>query len=300
VTDASAGLVVDARCTLGEGPVWHPSERALFWTDIEGRRLWRYGVLDGGTESWPLPDRLCSFAFCASGRLLLGMAKGLHWARLDAPAGEPLRTELAVVVEPDLATTRLNDGRTDRAGHFVFGTLNEDPGRAPIGSLYQFSQAHGLRRLDLPGVAISNSIAFSPDGDTMYFCDSRQRRIQCGDYDADRAHVSQVRDFVRFEDGDGSPDGSAIDSEGALWNAEWGRSRVRRYTPDGRVDLEIEVPVPNPTCVVFGGMALDELFVTSARQEMTGDELRRAPQAGGVFRLRAGVRGLADRPFADR
>jgi sugar lactone lactonase YvrE len=299
VSGPAAELVVDARCVLGEGPVWHARDQALLWTDIQSRRLWRYYALDQATESWQVPDRLCCFAVCSSGRLLLGLAKGLHWATLDVPAGETLEVQLIVPVEADLPTTRLNDGRTDRAGNFVFGTLNEDASKAPVGSFYQFSSAHGLRRLDLPGVAISNSICFSPDGSLMYFCDSLERRIRCGDYDPLSASVTNVRDFVRLGDGDGLPDGSMVDAEGGLWNAEWGRSRVRRYTPDGHVDREIAVPVRNPTCVAFGGARLDQLFVTSSRQEMTDDALRRMPQAGGVFRAAIDSRGLADLPFAD-
>ncbi len=297
--EAGAALVVDSRCTLGEGPVWSVREQALFWTDIEGARLWRYGAIDGGTESWALPDRLGSFALCTSGRVLLGLAKGLYWARLDAAPGEPLTTVLADAVEPDHPTTRINDGRTDRAGNFVFGTLNEAPGRAPIGSFYQFSTRRGLRRLNLDGVAIANSICFSPDGATIYFCDSPTRVIRCGDYDEETAGVSNVRDFVRLGTEDGQPDGSNVDADGCLWNAEWGSGRVRRYTPDGAVDVEAVVPVPHPTCVAFGGRALTDIFVTSARQEMTPEDLRAMPAAGGIFRITTSHRGLADAPFRD-
>ncbi len=296
----AATLVVDARCTLGEGPVWHAAEQALFWTDIAGQRLWRYGALDGATESWPLPDRLACFALCASGGLLLGLAKGLYWARLDAAPGETIVAELVTAVEPDQSTTRLNDGRTDRDGNFVFGTLNEDAGRAPLGGFYQFSQTHGLRRLNLNGVAISNSLCFSPDGGTIYFCDSLRRTIECGEYDSHRARVSHVRPFVRLADTDGLPDGSIVDSEGGLWNAEWGQARVRRYLPDGRVGDEVTLPALNPTSVAFGGRALDELFITSSRQEMTDKQLRDMPGAGGLFCVRTRYRGIAEQPFQDR
>ena len=300
MTNARAELVVDARCTLGEGPVWHATEHAVLWTDIAGARLWRYGALDGGTESWPVPDRLACFALCASGRLLLGLAKGVYRARLDAAPGEMIAAELVAPVEPDLPATRLNDGRTDRDGNFVFGTLNEDPARAPIGSFYQFSRVHGLRRLNLEGVAISNSLCFSPDGGTIYFCDSLRRIIECGDYDSHNARVSHVRPFVRLADSDGLPDGSIIDSDGCLWNAEWGRARVRQYTPDGRVAGEVAIPAPNPTSVAFGGRGLDELFITSSRQEMTDEDLRAMPGAGGLFHVRTRHRGLPERVFQDQ
>ena len=105
---------------------------------------------------------------------------------------------------------------------------------------------------------------------------------------------------MRFDEADGLPDGSMVDAAGALWNAEWGRGRLRRYQPDGRVDREIAVPVPNPTCLAFGGPTLEDVFVTSSRQEMTGEQLRQMPYAGGLFRAPLGGRGLADQPFADR
>jgi L-arabinonolactonase len=295
-----AELVVDARCTLGEGPLWWGRDRAVFWTDIEGARLWRFGVIDGGTEFWTLPDRLGSFAICESGRVLLGLAKGLYWTTLDAAPGEALAVTPAAPVEPDLTSTRINDGRTDRAGNFVFGTLNEDAGRAPIGSFYQFSATHGLRRLNLEGVAIANSLCFSPDGGTMYFCDSPTRVIRRGDYDAAGARVSNVREFVRLSDAEGLPDGSNVDSDGCLWNAAWGSGRVRRYTPDGRIDQEADIPAWNPTSVAFGGRDLNELFVTSSRQEMSDQQLRDMPGAGGLFRVLTGCRGVPDAPFQDR
>ncbi len=300
MTTGPAELVVDARCTLGEGPVWSPNHQALIWTDIEGSRLWMYTAVDGGTESWPLPDRLCCFALCASGRLLLGLAKGLYWGALDAAPGEPIGVTLIAPIEPDLGSTRLNDGRTDRAGNFVFGTLNEHPGRAPIGSFYQYSGRHGLRRLDLGGVAVSNSICFGLDGATMYFCDSRSRTIRQCDYDAERAAVANVREFVRLGAEGGVPDGSVVDRDGCVWNAEWGGARVRRYTPQGVVDHEVPVPVPNPTCPAFGGRDFDQLYVTSSRQQMNEEELGRMPAAGGVFRVQTSARGLPDPPFQDQ
>jgi sugar lactone lactonase YvrE len=286
-------LYIDSRCTLGEGICWSSRRRALLWTDIEGRALWQHNLAGGRTIKWPLTDRIGAMAECESGNLLLGFAKCLRLAQLtdDAP---PVFTDL-VPVEPLVPTTRINDGRTDRSGNFVFGTLNEDPNHQPIGSFYQFSIAHGLRRLVLPCVAIPNSICFSPDGRTMYFCDSLDRAIQQADYDADHARVDRIRPFVAFGPTGGLPDGSIVDSAGCLWNAAWGAGVVRQFTPDGRLARECAVPAKNPTCPVFGGAELTELFVTSSRQEMTADELERAPHAGGVYRLSTSSTGIPDR-----
>jgi L-arabinonolactonase len=294
----TAALFVDCRCTLGEGIVWWPRHRALLWTDIEGARLWMSDA--GDTRSWGLPSRLGSMAPCESGGLLLGLEKGLFRANLDVSSRDAPRLVPLVDVEPDLPSTRVNDGRTDRAGNFVFGTMNQAEGHPAIGSFYQWSTRSGLRRLDLPYVGIANSICFSPDGGTMYFCDSPKARIMTCRYDADSASVTAVREFAALAPSEGFPDGSVIDADRCLWNAAWGAGVVRRYRPDGTVDREIAVPAKNPTCVVFGGVALNELYVTSARQEMSPGELERTPGAGGVYRaIIEGIRGMTDPPFAD-
>jgi L-arabinonolactonase len=250
------------------------------------------------TRIWALPDRLGSFAICESGRLLLGLAKGLFLADVDGASGAELHVEPVIALEAQLPRTRINDGRTDREGNFVFGTFNEAKDE-PRGSFYQYSSRHGLRRLDVGGVVIPNSICFSLDGRTMYFCDSADARIRQCDYDAASAGVANVREFVRFAKTDGLPDGSVIDAEGCLWNAAWGAGLVRRYAPDGRVLDQVAVAAKNPTCPAFGGDALDDLYITSARQEMSADELASTPGAGGVYRATTGLRGISDAPFRD-
>jgi L-arabinonolactonase len=279
--------------------VWWGERRALLWTDIPGSRLWMHDA--EGTTSWELPDRLGSLATCASGRLLLGLARGLFITDIDDLSEDGL-LELAPLagVEHDLPSTRINDGRTDRSGNFVFGTMNEEEGHAPLGSFYQWSTAAGLRRLDLPHVGIANSICFSPDGGTMYFCDSPRGRIMQCRYDADSAGVSGVREFVTLQPSEGQPDGSIIDADGCLWNAGWSAGVVRRYRQDGTLEREIAVPAKNPTCAVLGGTGLNELYITTARQEMTNEELQETPEAGGIYRAYIeDATGLPDALFQD-
>lgn len=295
----SAALFLDCRCTLGEGILWWPERNALVWTDIEGSSLWLCDIDSRATTTFKLPDRLGSLAICRSGRVLLGLAKGLYMASLDAPAGETLRVEEVAAVDRDRPRHRINDGRTDRSGNFVFGTMNEAQD-APSGSFYQYSAANGLRRLDLGGVAIPNSICFSLDGRIMYFCDSLAPQINCCDYDADTARVSNVRPFVRLRAGAGLPDGSVIDTEGCLWNAVWSVGLVRRHAPDGQVLASIRVPARNTTCPVFAGAGLADLYITSSRQEMTDEELAQTPEAGGLFHVGIGAVGVRDTPFPDK
>src|SRR4029079_11903212 len=252
-----ATLLVDCRCTLAEGIVWWAERRCLLWTDIERSTLWMHRLDDNVTRHWPLPDRLGSFAICESGRLLLGLAKSLAFADLAERDGEALHIEPVLPIDLDSPRNRINDGRTDRAGNFVFGTMNELQD-SPAGSFYQYSSAHGLRRLDVGGVVIPNSICFSPDGRTMYFCDSPTGRIRQWDYDAESASVANIREFVHFGEGNGLPDGSVVDSEGCLWNAVWGAGVVRRFDARGTLMAEIPVPSKNLTCLAFGGDSLDQ------------------------------------------
>ena len=299
--ETNAELYVDSRCTLGEGILWCERREAVLWTDIESRKLWLHRPSSGVTRSWLLPDRLGSFALCESCKLLLALAKGLYFADIDASTGDRLEVSPILAVEADDPATRSNDGRTDRSGNFVFGTMADGPKKTRIGSFYQYSHRHGLRRLALGGVAISNSICFSPDGRTLYYCDSLDRGIMCCDYDAETAGIANPRLFSALGSATGEPDGSTIDADGYLWNARWGSARVVRYTPAGKVDREIAVPVINPSCVALGGANLDEVLITTARWDMAEALVERMPQSGSVFRIvLSDVRGLTEERFADQ
>lgn len=295
--------VLTQAATLGEGLQWHAGSGRWWWTDIEGRCLhaWTPGARD--TLVLRLPERVGCFAHGRSGALLLAMAKRL--ARLTLPdlraTGEfTVQPQEIVPLEAHLPTTRANDGRCDRSGNLVFGTLDEAEPRQPIGSFYQYSTAHGLRRLALDGVAIANSICFSPDGRRMYYCDTMHPRILVCDYDADTARVSEPRIFVRKDFDTCSPDGSIVDAQGCLWNAEWGNGAVARYAPDGRFLGRHAVPVSNPTCPALGGPNGDQLLVTSARAGLSSAELMSRPLSGSLFGVTVGA-GLAlpEPPFND-
>lgn len=287
-------LAVDGRCELGECVLWCERRGALFWTDITSARLWMHAPDSGVTRHWNLPERLGCFSLCDDGRLLLGLAKGLYLTDVEGAQDDTLTLKQVAEIERERDDTRINDGRCDRHGNFVFGTKNERD-NTTIGSYYQFSFARGLRRLALPAAAIPNSICFSLDGRTMYFCDSLVPEILCCDYQADLASVSNVRRFARVDAEGASPDGSIIDAEGFLWNAQWGAARVVRYRPDGSVERILPIPAKNPSCCTLGGPNFDELYVTTAREDMTMDELMRMPHAGGLYRLPiADVRGLPE------
>lgn len=285
-------VAVPAGNRLGEGVVWCARTDALYWTDIHSAALWRHRPSDGSTVQWPMPERLASFALCqADGWLLLALATRLAFFNLET--GE-LRDLQPIEGAPD---TRANDGGCDRQGRFVFGTLHEPAHgpKQPAGAFYRLNTDLTLERLPLPGVAISNSIAFSPDGTTLYFCDSLEKRIQRCDY---RDQLGTPVTFVDLSDAPGEPDGSTVDREGGLWNAQWGAARVVRYLPDGTEDEVIAVPTAQPTRPAFGGPDLATLYVTSAHDGMDATTRAADSSAGDVFALVPGVRGLPEARFA--
>ncbi|SEJ71766.1 SMP-30/gluconolactonase/LRE family protein [Paraburkholderia diazotrophica] len=289
--NVQAALLVDSKCALGEGATWDARGGFFYWTDIEGARLWRYDPRDGRSTFWSMPERLSTFALCADPHyMLLGLASRL--AFFDLATGQ---IEHIVDVEAGM-NTRVNDGRCDREGRFVFGTKDEASPVQPVGGFYRLNHDLSLERLPLPSPAISNSIAFSPDGATMYFCDSPTREIRACDYHAD-GRVSNERLFAKLTDETGEPDGSTVDSEGGLWNAQWGGRRVVRYDAGGVETERIDVPTAQPSCVALGGAQLGTLYVTSARVGLDAKALAADTLAGGVYVATQGRRGLPEPVF---
>lgn len=286
----NAELLVDARARLGECVLWCEQRATLYWTDIEGAKLGCWRQADGATRQWTMPERVGSFALCQDpARLLLGLASGVALFDLDR------ETMTAIVpVEPEQATTRINDGRCDAQGRFVFGMFN--PAGATIGHYYRVTSALRVECLPLPPVGVANSIAFSPDGARMYFADTPTREIRCVEYHAD-GRIGMPCLFVRLGADQGYPDGSTVDADGGLWNAQWDGGCVVRYDSNGVETARLSLPVSRPTCPAFGGTGFDRLFVSSAQIGLSPEALREQPAAGGVFALRPGRHGLPEHRF---
>lgn len=294
----TAVLAVDSRCTHGEGVLWCEQRQALYWVDISEKRLWRHHPASAQTRYWTLPDRPGCIGLMDDGRVLVALAKAIGIVDPDTIEADALPFEKLADVEADNPLTRSNDGRVDRHGNLVFGTMDEHDSKAARGAFYQFSLKHGFRALPLPGVSIPNSICFSLDGRTMYYCDSVRPQILCCDYDPQTAQTSNRRVFTTLDRDDAEPDGSVIDSEGHLWNAQWRASRVVRYRPDGSVERIVQLPIKHPTCSAFGGAALDRLHVISSRLDHSADELARMPEAGSLFVCDLAIAGLPENRIA--
>ncbi|HUG63243.1 MAG TPA: SMP-30/gluconolactonase/LRE family protein [Methylomirabilota bacterium] len=287
-----AELVLDCRNAHGEGVLWSAEHALLMWTDIHGRRLWTYNPATGDADDHPVPGRLCCFA-PRRGRpwneLVAAFSDG--FALLDVRTGA--RRDIAAF-EPDLETTRLNDGRTDPVGRLIAGGMDDGPDMQPISSVWRLDPDLRATRL-FGGVACANSTCFSPDGRTMYFADSPTREIRAFPYDPETGEVGDTRPFAAV---DGIPDGSCVDAEGFVWNAVWEGYRVDRWSPDGTLDRSIEVPVAKATCCAFGGPDLDVLYITTSRLGEPADRLREETTAGGLYQARPGITGLPTVPFA--
>lgn len=293
---AQAELLVDARNGVGESPVWDTQRQCLFWVDIPGRALWCWHAASGRTRQWPTPEMTGCIALAAGsgatphGRWVAAMETSV--ALLTPHDDGTLTHERIAPVRHPQAGMRFNDGRCDRQGRLRAGTMVSDMSlAAPAGSLYALD-GRTLRALQ-GGFITPNGMAFSPDGRTMYLSDSHPERqlIWACDYDTDSGTPHNPRIWVDMRPLPGRPDGAAVDEAGGYWICGNDAGLVHRFTPDGRLDRSIAVPVKKPAMCAFGGSGLDTLFITSIRP---GGELGDQPLAGGVFALRPGVRGLPE------
>jgi sugar lactone lactonase YvrE len=290
-------LVLDARNGTGESPVWHGAEQALYWVEIPARTLCRWTLATGEATSWLAPEMLaCVAPMAGSNRWIAGTESGVF--QLELRDDGQLGFETLAPVSHAMAGMRFNDGRCDRQGRFLAGTMlmNMAAG-ASAGCVYSYQKDTGLTQL-LDGFITPNGMAFSPDGRTMYLSDSHPsvQSVWAYDYDIATGTPSNRRLFIDMNPLPGRPDGAAVDADGCYWICGNDAGLVHRFTPEGKLDRSLAVPVKKPAMCAFGGTDLDTLFVTSIRPE--GIDLTDQPLAGGLFALRPGVRGLPEPIFS--
>ena len=292
----TAELILDARNATGESPVWSTAQQALYWVDIPAKRLHRWSPADGKSQSWQTSQMLACIAQAGNGSWVAAMENGLF--AITPHADGSLDSRLLASVTHALPEMRFNDGRCDRQGRFWAGTMliNMAAG-APVGAMYRYSagQVEPLKA-QLDGFIVPNGLAFSPDGKTMYLSDSHPdvQKIWAFDYDTDTGIPHDRRLFVDMTEHPGRPDGAAVDADGCYWICGNDAGLIHRFTPDGKLDRSLSVPVKKPAMCAFGGADLDTLFVTSIRP--VGDTSDQ-PLAGGVFALSPGVKGLPEPEF---
>lgn len=277
---------------LGESPLWDGDSRSLYWIDAHRHLVHRWQPASGHRAQWALPQEIGSIALCQSGRLLVALVDGLVLLDLASGATVPVAR-----VQHAGDRMRLNDGRTDRAGRFVVGSLVK--GRhEPLGALYQVAGGT-LREIDR-GFCVANTTCFSPDGRWLYAADSLAKQIWRYPYNTTTGAVGPRAVWVDTAPLNSAPDGATVDAAGGVWVALVQTSQLARFTPDGHLDRLIDCPVPYVTCPCFGGDGLDTLYATSIRD--SGNLLRTDhPQGGSLLAVRGvGVRGLPEVRFDDR
>lgn len=287
-------IVADVKTTLGEGPVWDVEHQRLYWIDSFDGRVLRCTEDGRELRAWDVGEKIGSMALRRNGdAAIVALQSGLH--TLDLATGE---LGLIIDPEPELPNNRLNDGKVDRQGRFVFGSMDTQEEQASA-KLYRLDPDLSLHTLD-EGIICSNGPCWSPDGETFYFADTWSGDIWAYDYDTKTGAASHRRTFARVDtSGGGAADGCTVDAEGCLWQALVYAGKIVRYTPDGQVDRVIDMPVKKVTSVAFGGPNLDTLFVSS----MAKPPLPRFPsdgqQRGALFAVTGlGVKGIAERRFA--
>jgi len=289
--DAAFEAVTEPVDILGESPVWCEHEQALFWVDIRAPAVCRLDSHTGAVQRFPLPDLCGGVALGKDTRLVLALRTGLvAFERKTGQMSALLRPE------PEALGNRLNESRCDRRGRLWVGTMR-DYGAATTGALYRVAPDLRCDRV-LHDITVPNAFCWSPDDRTMYFADTRDGRLRAYAFDPDEGRLGAMRVLVDAGALPGRPDGAAVDAEGCVWSARYEGSAVARVAPDGRIDRVLSVPATRVTACTFGGPDLRTLYVTTARQKLSADELAAQPLAGAVFALRVATPGLPEPRFA--
>ncbi len=285
--------VSDTKDRLGESPLWDAASNALYWIDSLAGTLHRLDYATGQRRDYTVPAPIGSFALTTAGDAILALSDGFH--RYDFTTGE---ARLLAPIRFSQENLRLNDGKADRQGRFLAGTmhLHLQPGETPLGGLYRLDGA-GKATLLVEDLATTNGPCFSPDGRTFYCADSSRQVIWAFDYDPKTGTPSRKRVFADLKPLGTAPDGATVDAEGHVWTALVRSGQVGRFDPQGRLVRQIDMPAKHPTSLSFGGPDLDVLFVTSisASLRFTAKE----EEAGWIFAIEGlGVAGLPERRIA--
>jgi sugar lactone lactonase YvrE len=284
--------VLDARAELGECPVWSAAEQALYWVDIRAPALCRLDPATGENRSWPMPRRIGSFGLRAAGGAVVALADGFHLVDLDTGA----LMFLAAPAE-EVPGTRFNDGKVSPDGRFFAGTMDEERLSRPIAALYRLDPDGKPHRV-VDGLIVSNGLAWSADGRTMFHSDSKAQVIWTYAYDPQHGSLGERRVLARPSEQIGRPDGGATDVAGFYWSAGISAGVLNRWAPDGRLDRSIPLPCAHPTAPCFGGPDLRTIYVTSLRHDLPAAVLAAKPLSGGIFAVRVDVPGVPVARFA--
>lgn len=284
-------VLVDHPSQLGEGPLWDAQTNRLYWVDTYGLALHSVDAAGGDMKTWNMPEPIGACALREKGGAIVALRSGFF--ELDFATGE---VSLIKHTHPGELRPRFNDGKTDRQGRFIAGTMDFQE-QDPVAALFRMDHDLSVTKID-QDIICSNGPCFSPDGRTMYFADSFLKKIFAYDYDIETGDLLSRRTFASFEAFQGYPDGMTVDSEGGVWVAEVYAGRLLRYDPRGALDRVVGLPVFATTSVMFGGPDLDIAYITSMARPF-GDRYHMEKEAGMVFAIHGlGVTGISETRFA--
>ena len=272
-----ATTVLEAGNTLGEGPLWHSIHQMLYWVDIEEKVIHGLEPHTGRHRHWPISKKVSTIAPASNGNFVLGLQGEI--AEFDAASG---KVSTLVQLEPDLPQNRCNDGKCDPAGRFWVGTMHTET-KPGAGSLYCMDRGLRIHKV-LTGLTIANGMGWSRDGQYMYFIDSAEYCVKQFNFHASQLKLTDGKIILDFKDKNEQPDGMCVDVRGMLWIGFWGGSRVGCYDPaSGRHVADVRVPAPQVTSCTFGGKDLDTMYITTAREGLSAEQLKKYPLSGGLF-----------------
>lgn len=285
--------VIDAADYVGESPVWSQARECLYWINCEHpSRLQCWHPASGERKEWPMPQRIGGFVLKRGGGALLALADGLY--DMDLESGG-----LSKRIASEMTLASLHECRCDRTGRFWVGSIDRRvvPGKLPAGG--SFFRLEGNRLVAVAsGISCSNGLAFSPDGTTLYHTDSPTRVVCAWTLDPVTAKLTDRRELIQLDPEEGFCDGATVDAEGGYWMAVVFGGKIRRYLPDGQLDLEIKLPFGNPTSLAFGGPGYSTLFVTTTRMSV-GPKPEGEEMLGNVYALECPHRGLPEPMLAE-
>lgn len=274
-----AELLLDAKATLGEGPAWDVKTQTLYWVDILEKRIY------AGTE---LLAQLDDFIGCLAPRKNGNLILGKRASFVDFEPASSRQTVLASLNES--ATNRVNDGKCDPAGRFLAGSMDMNE-KDPRGSLYSFDGKNTSRLLS--GITISNGLAWSSDYKTLYYIDTPTREVKAFDYEVSTGQLANPRTAIHVHKSLGWPDGMTSDTDGNLWIAMWGGAQVTKWNPgSGKLLGQVSTSALHTSSCVFGGRDMNELYITSARKNMSEADLKKYPLSGGLFKVVTNIMGM--------
>ena len=280
---------------LGEAPLWHPQRHSLFWLDILNRQLFEKNFSDknpSAKRTWILPEHASAMAYDRFDKNLIWMVTDRSFGSFDLA-----NCSYQSAISLDIGNScRANDGGVAPDGAFWFGTMQWSPSGLH-GGIYSISPSAILMKQSVR-MGIPNTFCWSLNGKNLLISDSLQQKIFSFEVENQNLKAHSARVYVDLSKTDYTPDGGAVDIDGNLWNAHWDGHKVVKYDSTGAVQSELHIPVPKPTSCCFGGPENRHLFVTSARTEMTEEDLTRDPLSGSVFTQELSRPGAAPLPFS--